>query len=210
MANTNYGLNLEITKAKVGSNGDIKELYINDKKVEVGGGSGGSTTLYAWKYSNSSYLYTKTPDVEEGTVPIIIGNPLQNSMGNAGRDTEYWGFKHQKIITMMGDMWWNETYSSLPDWAVSIDDAIVIPGGETPTSGTPCSLYKKVSGDWYKVSALSSTGVTLSDTAISTAALIEQLEAATPGTLYYVAGLMSISYSGDSFYRDSTKDFTIE
>ena len=65
-------------------------------------------------------------------------------------------------------------------------------------------------GDWYKVSALSSTGVTLSDTAISTAALIEQLEAATPETLYYVAGLMNIVSSAKNFYRDSTKDITIE
>ena len=99
MANANYGLNLEVTKAKVGRDGDIKELYINDRKVEVGGGGGTEipTHFYGWQDTLEPYseLYTmeipttygqQVVGIHSGTSQMIGGAYYYFHKGEGGED----------------------------------------------------------------------------------------------------------------------------
>lgn len=237
MSNYFYDTNLAITKYNIAKDGELKDLEINGQDIQLGGEvarqsnkavtissseviepSDGyetmdkvtatlSVPLYAWKYS-SNYIYSRTIPTAAGTVNVITTPVLDDTTGTYGPGSE----AQTHDIWKIGTNFYNSNLS-----------AGTAPAG---TAGTPVDLgdvviatdtkwYMKDSTSWYEVVELETDQAVLSNTAVSDAALLAELEAATAVELDYVeyteaAVPAGITYSGNIYERYATGDYTIE
>lgn len=196
--------NYNITKIRT-QGGDIKELEINGHPVNVTI----AVALKCFKYS-SSYLYvSEIPEENKEGVKAYTGGAIDDV------EADY------NVLTKT-DCW---TFDSKYFGA----DMAQLEGAPSGSAGTPVALgnyiwasnkkfYKKVTVEetdsYYEVTAFGKTSETMviSETAVSDAELLAELEDATPKALAYVLYTWNagFTYSGHHYERYATGDITID
>ena len=194
--------NYTVTKIRT-SGGDIQELELNYKPVTL------NAKLLCFKYS-SSYLYTKNiPTEDKNGVTVYTGGAIAKTTANYN-------------VEKKTDCW---TYDS----KYFGSDMAQLEGAPDGTAGTPVALgnyiwatnkkfYKKVTvseaDSYYEVTAFGKTAETMviSETAVSDATLLAELEDATPKALAYVLYTLNagFTYNTHHYERYATGDVTIE
>ena len=194
--------NYTVTKIRT-SGGDIQELELNYKPVTL------NAKLLCFKYS-SSYLYTKNIPTEDKTgVTVYTGGAIAKATANYNveKKTDCWTFDSKYFGSDMAQL----------------------EGAPSGSAGTPVALgnyiwatnkkfYKKVTVEetdsYYEVTAFGKTSETMviSETAVSDAELLTELEDATPKALAYVLYTLNagFTYSTHHYERYATGDVTIE
>lgn len=196
--------NYNITKIRT-QGGDIKELEINGHPVNVTI----AVALKCFKYS-SSYLYVKEiPEENKEGVKAYTGGAIDDV------EADY------NVLTKT-DCW---TYDSKYFGA----DMAQLEGAPSGSAGTPVALgnyiwatnkkfYKKVTVEetdsYYEVTAFGKTSeaMVISETAVSDATLLAELEDATPKALAYVLYTLNagFTYNAHHYERYATGDITID
>lgn len=197
-----FDTNLNITKSRV-NNGDIVELEINNKKVDL---SIDGLPLYCWKHS-SSYIYTKSLPLGEGTIAVITESPLTKANGTFVGETK-------SDIWAIGDDFYKANLQSgtepKGDGATPVDIGDVYIATAEDTDLTEGTWYTKSDSKWYEVDGLTKTALTLGDE-VEDEDAITALESATLSEVDYIQYTYEehITVSDTDYLRYSTKDITL-
>lgn len=197
-----HDANYNVTKIRT-SGGDIVELELNNKPVAL------TAKLLCFKYS-SSYLYTKAIPPEDKTgVTVYTGGAIAKTTANYNveKKTDCWTFDSKYFGSDMAQL------EGAPDGSAGTPVAL-----GNYIWATNKKFYKKVTvseeDSYYEVTAFGKTAETMviSETAVSDATLLTELEAATPKALAYVLYTLNagFTYSTHHYERYTTGDVTIE
>ena len=201
-----YEANYNITKLKK-SNGDIVELELNGKAVELN-----TVSLLAWKYS-SSYIYTKdVPSADTENIDTWGGNPIAKATTGdyvAAHTNDVWTYSTSYFTDELES---TTEPAGTAGTAVTIGKAYIATAEDTDlTQGTWYTIVGEgASAKYYEVAGLSKTALVLGDevtdsdakTAIAAATLVDVKYKP------YAEGEY-ILYSSHKYYRDSTHDITL-
>ena len=197
-----FDTNLNITKSRI-SNGDIVELEINNKPVEL---KINGLPLFCWKHS-SSYIYTKTLPLGEGTIAVITESPLTKANGTYVdiTKTDVWTVGEDFYKSNLDSTTEPKGESGTP---VDIGDIYIGTSGDTYlTEGT---WYTKSDDKWYEVDGLKKNGLTLGDE-VTDDDEVTELESETLSEVDYVEYTYEahITVSSTDYTRYSAKDIIL-
>ena len=201
-----YEANYNITKLKK-SNGDIVELELNGKAVELN-----TVALLAWKYS-SSYIYTKSvPLADTENIDTWGGSPLAKATTGdyvAAHTNDVWTYSTSYFTDELES---TTEPAGTAGTAVTIGKAYIATAADTDlTEGTWYTVVGTgASTKYYEVAGLSKTALVLGDevtdsdakTAIAAATLVDVKYKPYAEDEY-------ILYSSHKYYRYSTGDITL-
>ena len=209
MSNFLQETNLAITKFNINKAGDLVDLEINGKNIELG--SEVVTTLYAWKNS-SNYIYTKKIPTAAGTIAAIAQNPMASISATYVEATPAVSHDIWKIGSTFykSDLTTGTEPAGTAGTPVDLGDVYIATSSDTDLEE---GVWYTKDTDWYKVSALTKTALTKGDK-ITDEDAITALEAATTSEVDYVpyteaAVDAHLSYDNKSWARQSDKDYTL-
>lgn len=209
MANFLQETNLVITKFNIDKNGDLVDLEINDKNIELGNEV--VTTLYAWKNS-SNYIYTKILPTSAGSVSAISQNPMDDISATYVEATPSVSHDIWKIGSTFykSDLTSGTEPSGTAGTPVDLGDVYIATALDTDLEE---GVWYTKDTDWYKVTALTTSSLTLGDK-ITDEDAITALEAVTTSEVDYVpyteaAVDAHLSYDSKNWVRTSGGDYTL-
>ena len=193
-----FDTNFNITKIRTNSLGEIAELELNHKAVEL------TTTLHAFKHS-TSYIYTKEVPEVPGAIKVYTGAKLAkaDAVYHAEEKTDVWTFNSKYYGADMAEM--ESTPKGTAGTAVSLGDYVL---------ASDDKFYTESSSKWYEVLGFGKTAddMVISEEEVTDEDLLTELEAATAKALKYVLYTLAdgITYSGNEYARSSTDDISID
>lgn len=201
--------NLAITKFNINKSGELTDLEINGKNIELG--SEVVTTLYAWKNS-SNYIYTKKVPTAAGSISAIAQNPMADITVTYVAGTPAVSHDIWKIGSTFykSDLTTGTEPTGTAGTPVDLGDVYIATAGDTDLEE---GVWYTKDTDWYKVTALTTSALTKGDK-ITDEDAITALEAATTSEVDYVpyteaAVDAHLSYDSKNWARQSDKDYTI-
>lgn len=190
--------NLNITKFRT-SMGKIVELDINNQSVAL------TTSLLAFKYNSSSYLYVKEiPEEDTNSVTVYTGGAITKATANFNTEkkTDCWTFNSKKYDKDGTEM---DTPSGSAGTGVDLGDYVL---------ASDDKFYVKDSSKWYQVLEFGKTAaaMSISEDEVTDADLLTELGAATAKELDYVLYTLAtgFTYSNHHYERYSTGDITFD
>ena len=201
--------NLVITKFNIDKMGDLVDLEINGKDIELGNEV--ITKLYAWKNS-SNYIYTKKLPTTAGSVDAIAQNPMADITATYVEATP----ASVNDIWKIGSTFYKSDLTTGTEPAgtagtpVDLGDIYIATSSDTDLEE---GVWYTKDTDWYKVSGLTKTALTLG-AKITDEDAITALEAATTSEVDYVPYNVAavdahLSYDNKSWARQTDKDYTL-
>lgn len=201
--------NLAITKFNINKSGELTDLEINGKNIELG--SEVVTTLYAWKNS-SNYIYTKKVPTVAGSISAIAQNPMADITATyvaaiPAVSHDIWKIGSTFYKT---DLTTGTEPAGTAGTPVDLGDVYIATSSDTDLEE---GVWYTKDTDWYKVTALTTSALTKGDK-ITDEDAITALEAATTSEVDYVPYTEAavdayLSYDSKNWARQSDKDYTI-